>query len=200
MKRTKEDAEQTRIAILDAAERIFAERGVAASSLESISRAANVTRGAFYWHFKNKTDLLTAIRARRSLPQEELLSHAVAEGHDDPLGLLVKAAKDMLVIFESDEQQQRVFRIMLQQVDDPEIALWQSRSNAEVVEMLIGLTALAKDKGMLSADFTPKEAAILLMATMSGLLHEWMTSGRSFSLTVLGAKIIEAQMTMLRSD
>ena len=51
MRRTKEQAEQTRVAILEAAERLFLEKGVAQCSLEQIARAAGVTRGAVYWHF-----------------------------------------------------------------------------------------------------------------------------------------------------
>jgi len=46
VRRTKEEAEQTRDQILDAAEILFFERGVAHTSLEQIARAAGVTRGA----------------------------------------------------------------------------------------------------------------------------------------------------------
>ena len=46
MRRTKEQAEQTRTAILAAAELLFLEKGVAHSTLEQIAKAAGVTRGA----------------------------------------------------------------------------------------------------------------------------------------------------------
>ena len=44
MRRTKEQAEQTRTAILAAAEQLFLEKGVAHSTLEQIAKAAGVTR------------------------------------------------------------------------------------------------------------------------------------------------------------
>ena len=63
-RRTKDEAEKTRNAILDAAEHVFNEHGVARTSLEEIARAANVTRGAVYWHFKDKIALCEAMLQR----------------------------------------------------------------------------------------------------------------------------------------
>ena len=63
VRRTKEDAMATRDSILDAAELLFAERGVSSTTLQHIATAAGVTRGAIYWHFKNKQALLTAMNA-----------------------------------------------------------------------------------------------------------------------------------------
>jgi AcrR family transcriptional regulator len=49
---------RTRQRILDEAERLFRARGYAATSLEEIAEAANVTKGAIYGHFSSKEDLL----------------------------------------------------------------------------------------------------------------------------------------------
>ncbi|TMD67531.1 MAG: TetR family transcriptional regulator [Chloroflexi bacterium] len=51
----------TRLAILEAAVRIFARSGVSAATLEDIATEAGVTRGALCWHFHSKDDLLSAI-------------------------------------------------------------------------------------------------------------------------------------------
>ena len=51
----------TRLAIIEAALRIFARSGVPAATLEDIATEAGVTRGALCWHFHSKDDLLTAI-------------------------------------------------------------------------------------------------------------------------------------------
>ena len=94
MRRCKEDAEQTRQAILDAAEVIFCDQGVAAATLERISRMAGVTRGAFYWHFKDKADLLQALHDRSRPAQAVMIRAAAQNGHPDPLGLLAQAATE----------------------------------------------------------------------------------------------------------
>lgn len=54
----------TRQRVLAEAERLFRERGYAATSLEQIADAADVTKGAIYGHFSSKEDLLlSAIEA-----------------------------------------------------------------------------------------------------------------------------------------
>ncbi len=51
----------TRLAILEAAVRIFARSGISAATLDDIASDAGVTRGALCWHFRSKDDLLAAI-------------------------------------------------------------------------------------------------------------------------------------------
>ncbi|OKN92428.1 hypothetical protein AM473_004620 [Pseudomonas aeruginosa] len=69
MRRTKEDSEKTRTAILLAAEELFLEKGVSHTSLEQIARAAGVTRGAVYWHFQNKAHLFNEMLNQVRLPR-----------------------------------------------------------------------------------------------------------------------------------
>ncbi len=55
---------RTRQRLLTEAQRLFRERGYAATSLEQIAEAADVTKGAIYGHFHSKEDLLlSAIEA-----------------------------------------------------------------------------------------------------------------------------------------
>ena len=68
MRRTKEDAELTKQTILKAAVDVFTERGVAKASLEEIARKADVTRGAVYWHFKNKMEIFDALHENLHTP------------------------------------------------------------------------------------------------------------------------------------
>lgn len=66
-----ESKERTRQRLLAEAQRLFRERGYAATSLEQIAEAAEVTKGAIYGHFASKEDLLlSAIEAGRDSPPE----------------------------------------------------------------------------------------------------------------------------------
>ena len=56
MRRTKAEAEQTREDILNAAIDMFYKDGVSKTTLNGIATHAGVTRGAIYWHFKNKME------------------------------------------------------------------------------------------------------------------------------------------------
>ncbi|QBG48845.1 TetR family transcriptional regulator [Verrucomicrobia bacterium S94] len=60
-RRTKEEAAQTRIDILEAALRIFSEKGYSRTTFVDIAAEIGRSKGAVYWHFKTKTDLLAAV-------------------------------------------------------------------------------------------------------------------------------------------
>jgi AcrR family transcriptional regulator len=57
--------------ILDAAERLFARQGVAATSLRSITTDAGVNPAASHYHFGSKRELVAAILTRRITPLSE---------------------------------------------------------------------------------------------------------------------------------
>src|SRR5207248_3078174 len=55
---------QTRAALLDAAERLWAERGIRGASLDEIAARAGLTKGAVYSNFASKSDLVLALLER----------------------------------------------------------------------------------------------------------------------------------------
>jgi len=57
MRKTKAEAQKTREQLLQSALDTFFLHGVAKTPLQAIARNAGVTRGALYWHFKNKEEL-----------------------------------------------------------------------------------------------------------------------------------------------
>src|SRR5260370_38007771 len=59
--RREEYTEATRQALLAAGRDAFAGEGYQAAGIEAISRAARVTRGAFYHHFEDKKALFDAV-------------------------------------------------------------------------------------------------------------------------------------------
>lgn len=62
--RIQEIGDESRRRILDAAESLFAERGVERTSFVDISERAGISRGSIPWHFKNKDGLVMAVFAR----------------------------------------------------------------------------------------------------------------------------------------
>ncbi|WP_131741545.1 TetR/AcrR family transcriptional regulator [Actinomadura roseirufa] len=84
--RRRDRREQTRTALLGAAERLWAERGIHGASLDDIAAAAGLTKGAVYSNFAGKTDLLLALLERFTRDRggtevcDELLAAAVPAG------------------------------------------------------------------------------------------------------------------------
>ena len=66
----------TKNRILDAAERLFADKGFDATSLRMITAAAEVNLAAVNYHFQSKEALLQAVYARRAGPGEQDESNA----------------------------------------------------------------------------------------------------------------------------
>ncbi|WP_432735701.1 TetR family transcriptional regulator [Maridesulfovibrio sp. FT414] len=72
-RKTKEEAEKTRQALLASAFKVFNDKGYAKTTLQDIAEDAGVTRGAVYWHFKNKIDLFEKLFDYAFMPVRDLL-------------------------------------------------------------------------------------------------------------------------------
>lgn len=60
-RKCKEDAEKTRQAVIEAALDVFSEKGYAKATFDEIAFRAGFTKGAVYWYFRNKADLVAAL-------------------------------------------------------------------------------------------------------------------------------------------
>lgn len=89
-RKTKEEAELTRKKLIKSALLLFSEKGVAHTTLTDISRKAEVTKGAFYWHFKNKLEVFDAIIDEYSTPIEQQADQLLLTG-EDPINSLFES-------------------------------------------------------------------------------------------------------------
>jgi TetR/AcrR family acrAB operon transcriptional repressor len=194
-RRTKEEALATRTRIIDAAEHVFHERGVAHASLEDIAAAADLTRGAIYWHFRDKAELFDAMMERVRLPVEAINEGADQGVQADPLSLLRQTAIDVLLRTARDKKTQRVFDIAYHKceyvgdaagVRDRHIA--SQRECLGTIEQ--GFRACIK-AGQIPRSVDPKVAAIGAMSLVSGLIANWVLAPRSFSLEKNAATLVD---------
>ena len=178
VRRTRDEAAETRNAIIDAAERVFSERGVSHTSLEDIAKAAGVTRGAIYWHFKNKSELFAAMVSRIRLPVEEMVARSSDEAADDPLGLLKQAAVAALKRTATDPQCQRVFDIVTHKceyVEDMEAVKGRlSELKCNCVDRSEKAIRNAIKRGQLPKTLDARLAAIGLDSMIFGLISNWL--------------------------
>lgn len=97
-RKTKQEAQETRQHILDVALRLFSQQGVSSTSLGEIAKAAGVTRGAIYWHFKDKSDLFSEIWELSESNIGELELEYQAKFPGDPLSVLREILIHVLVM------------------------------------------------------------------------------------------------------
>jgi TetR/AcrR family transcriptional regulator, acrAB operon repressor len=178
VRRTKEEALETRNRILDAAEQVFFEKGVSRTSLADIAQAAGVTRGAIYWHFENKGDLFTAMFDRVLLPLDELKAASLDPQQPDPLGRLTELCTMCLSHLATDEQRRRVFDILFLKCEfteemGPVMARHQNNMR-DALQKIEGGLRNAVSKGQLPADLDTRRGAQMLHALVGGCLHDMM--------------------------
>ena len=112
-RKTKADTEHTRLKIIAAARKVFSERGVGRTTLAQIAAAADVTRGAIYWHFANKPELFFAMREQVLLPLIDSVDENLpAADLDDPLQGIQSSMTAILNILENDETTRTTFEII----------------------------------------------------------------------------------------
>ena len=177
MRRTKQESEQTRQQILDAAQRQFARHGVTRTTLQRIASAAGVTRGAVYWHFANKRTLFRAMRDQVSLP---LFDRTELLGADepDPLRAVQRFLHSVVDQIEGHPKTRRTFEIMslkCEYVDEFRVELKRhALSCCELSSKLALVYARARDSGAMRGDLSPECAALDTCVFVTGLLRLWL--------------------------
>ncbi|MBI4194863.1 MAG: TetR family transcriptional regulator [Betaproteobacteria bacterium] len=178
VRRTRDEALETRNTLLDTAERVFGKRGVARTSLDDIARAARMTRGAIYWHFRDKADLFRAMVARVTLPMEDQVCAAWDPSARDPLGHVRDKLVAVLERTATDPQCRRVFHIVYHKCEyvDEMKQVWK-----RLGEMRAGCLAnvergfrAAVAQGQLPRGVDPRRAAVGIYALVDGLINNWV--------------------------
>lgn len=203
VRRTKEEAQETRVRILDTAERVFLKKGVARTSLADVADAAGLTRGAIYWHFKNKADLFDAMMQRVSLPMEEMVARAGDENIEDPLAYVRCCALAVLERVTNDPQSKRVAEISRYKVEyADEMEPLRARHIECRTECLgrieRGLRNAAK-KGLLASSVNPRLAAVGLHALVDGLITNWVLDPEYVPLAKNAEPLIDGYLNGLKA-
>ncbi|MDD2844081.1 MAG: TetR family transcriptional regulator [Rhodoferax sp.] len=200
-RRTKEDAEETRHQLLEAAQRVFAEKGVSRTSLQDIAQAAGVTRGAIYWHFKNKAELFNAMMDSAVLPMEQAMQQMGHDAGQDPLDELERAILQMMRRIESDARTRAIFEVATLKVEyvDELLAVKQRHVECYLAgtrQMQRSLEDAAARRALMLA--VPADtAAHGLHALMVGLIHTWMLEPARFKLVAVSQAAIRTYLAGL---
>jgi TetR/AcrR family acrAB operon transcriptional repressor len=199
---TKEEALETRNRIIDAAEEVIFTRGLAQTSLADVADAAGVTRGAIYWHFKNKADLFEAICERVRLPMESLMETPTPPFENDPLGHLRGTWVHLLQDAALNPRSRRVLDILFLKCElvDREDPIWV-RQNECYLKGLANMERILKDAitlGQLPAELDTHLAVVTLHTHIIGLLNNWLFSPQSFDLAKVAEPLIDACLDSLR--
>lgn len=187
VRRTKAEAEATRTAILDAAERLFEARGVSRVSLQQIAVEAGVTRGAVYHHFSDKAELFDAMMRRVKLPIEQASAALEACPGHEPLARLRVLLCNTLQRVAEDAQTQRVFEIAIHKTETAdELSAVRTRHREAVAEHVDTIARCLAHAGL------PPQDAVAVHALVAGLLQTWLLDRTAFDLVTTGSAAVDA--------
>lgn len=173
-RKTKEEAQATRQRLLDTAEAIFLQRGVARTSLNDIACAAGLTRGAVYWHFEDKTALYSALMEQLKTRFNERLPDILEAQEADPMAVARRLVMLPVEMLRSDKHAQRLFTIAMHRIEFSEdlARIWQRHvaNNTEYLDMLERLFDAASRSPHCALRLSPRAAALGLFSLVDGLL------------------------------
>ena len=203
MRKTKIEALKTKEHLMLAALDTFYKKGIARTSLNEIAQAAGVTRGALYWHFKNKENLFDAL-FQRICDDVETCMLQDWENKDEErwttfrltiLGFLTRLENNSMhykfhsILFlkcEHTEQNKAVIAMVHKHQK-----LWHEKINT-ILHESIRQQALPEDLdiGM---------AVIFIKSSIDGLIWHWLSSPQPFDLSEAAPRMVEIMLDNLQN-
>ncbi len=185
MRRTKEEAEQTKRSILSAAKILFTEKGFSETTLDEVAQKAGFTRGAVHWHFQNKFGLLIAIQELERSPMEHLISKLSIDSNLDPIASLHETSVNFFTELSDSPEKKKLFQVMFREMynekfdpDAKRVRLFET----EIRAMLTKILRLADQRGILAAPWTPESAALAYQTMIKGIITTWLYETADFDL------------------
>ncbi|MFD3746858.1 TetR/AcrR family transcriptional regulator [Nocardia sp. NPDC058633] len=164
------DVAARRSEILDAAVRVFARKGFAASRIEDVAAEAGVAKGSVYLAVSSREELLTAAFDQYRARARAQLALPSTGSALDRLGALIRAAVAMLAAHPDHA------RVLLD--------VWAARSPIDMAAVYADYRAAiaellreARDDGHLRAGIGPEHAAVIVGA-IEGCLVQWLADDR----------------------
>jgi AcrR family transcriptional regulator len=187
--------EQTKVAILAAAEQLFAESGYRGASLANIAERAGVTQSGLLHHFNSKDELLVAVLEQHNRDDDALLIGPLSLGGAD----VITGLRELIVQNSENRVSVRLFAVLVAEstsVDHPGHDYMKERYD-RLRNRLVGALSIGIQRGEIRADADLEVLASALIALMDGIQLQWIYNsqvdmGAGFDLV---ARALVASMT-----
>lgn len=201
-RRTKKEALETRSQIIDAAELCFYKKGVSHTSLADIAKHAGVTRGAIYWHFENKDEVVDALLLRARTPIQHLEEASRDAEEPDPLARLHILLAEIFRQTERDPSTRRINEIIFHKCEftDQMCDLREHMRELRLQSLYKLESALhnAVSRQQLPARLDIPMAARALQAQFIGTLDAWLLRPEDFSLAEYADRVASSILDTIR--
>ncbi|MGA7159850.1 MAG: TetR/AcrR family transcriptional regulator [Bacteroidota bacterium] len=208
IERKEREKEHRREEIIDAAQKIFFQKGLAVATMDEIAEAAELSKGTLYLYYKSKEDLYFAVMLRGIDILYEMFSNVLSDAHPT-LKTIANFGEAYYEFFKQHRNYYRMFHLFEnpqfhKQVSEEMLQSCASH-NQKVWGVLIDLIRRGIDEGVIQPDLDPKQAAVILWASSNGLMRQmdrednyWkdvMELNLETALRRVHAMLLEAMMT-----
>ncbi len=203
MPRPKQADPLARRQILAAALEVFSRQGYAGTTLDDITAAANLSKGAIYWYFDSKADLFATLLGERASIFSQLLEDA-AQDAASPLAAIEAMWLRWMAALESDRGYQayvRLAHLRVEVADEPREGMAARRAEERRAQALITEGVLAAVAAHELPEALDVEAAALsFVGVGNGLVRAWLLVPETFSPTAIAPRIWRLLVGGWRSD
>ena len=177
--RKEREKELRREAILNAAQKVFFEKGLASSTVDEIAELAELSKGTIYLYYKSKEDMYLAVILRGEAIMYEMFKKAASTGESTIRQILnvgeayyafFKEQRNyfrMFSFFETPQFHKQVSEEMLQQCIVADEKTWT---------LIAELIAKGGREGVLQSHIKPKQFGLIVWATATGLYRQMDTN------------------------
>jgi TetR/AcrR family transcriptional regulator len=170
------DSESTRATVIDAAERLFAEHGFAATSMRDISAASGISHPLIHHHFGSKEDLYAAVK-RRVVEGYARRFPVAARATNRPLSLRAEMRRIMTYLTENE----LVFRLCAWTRLEGDVQVWPGEP--DLLDTLRSRIEAAQRRRLIRTDLDPATLSLMIF----GLIFFWVENRAHFAERFKGA-------------
>ena len=202
MRKTKTEAQKTRQHLLDAALEVFWREGVTRASLQAIAQEAGVTRGALYWHFKNKEELFENLFERQFADFLVAFNDETLRDKQDVWTHLQHNLNALFEALVTKKERHKFCNVMFleceQTASNETITALACRYHRLFQKQIAYALQLSREQGSLPENTDIELAAIYLESSLVGLIKIWIGEPERFDLMEKSKRVIAANMRALQ--
>lgn len=172
--RKEREKEARREEIINAAEKIFFEKGLALATMDEIADAAELSKGTLYLYYKSKEDLYLAVSMRGTEIMYQMFQNAISTG-EPTIKLIANLGEayfdyfkkyrnyfQMYYFFENPQVQSQVSNEMREYCIQNDRRIW---------DLVVSVIQKGIDEGLLHKSIDPLEVGVMLWSNSNGLMR-----------------------------
>ena len=175
IERKEREKEHRREEIIDAAQRVFFQKGLSAATMDEIAEVAELSKGTLYLYYNSKEDLYLSVMLRGMDILYGMFMNVLSESRTS-----LEAVANLGEAYYEFFNQHRNYYRMLHFFENPqfhkqvseEMLQFCASHNQKVWLVVINAIERGIDEGVIRPDIDPKEAAVILWASSNGLMRQ----------------------------